>query len=63
MGVEMLERTPTVDAMSETAKHEHRTVTEHALASRRGVPYEVVRTTCEPCRRVLAERPLRRAAA
>ena len=54
---------PRVKAMSDTAKHEHRTVTEHALASRRGVPYEVLRTTCELCRRVLAEQPLRRAAA
>ena len=44
-------------------EHEHSTVTSHVLTQRGGVPYEVERTTCLRCRRVLAERPVRRAAA
>ena len=43
--------------------HRHQAVTTHAVKQRAGVPYEVERTTCTRCRRVLAERPLRRAAA
>jgi hypothetical protein len=43
--------------------HEHRAVTTYLLRRRSGVPYEVERTVCAACRRVLAERPLRRAAA
>jgi hypothetical protein len=44
-------------------RHEHRAVTTHLLRRRSGVPYEVERTVCAGCRRVLDERPLRRAAA
>ena len=43
--------------------HTHAPVTEHLLRQRRGVPYEVERTTCAACGKVLDERPLRRAAA
>ena len=43
--------------------HEHRAVTTYLLRRRSGVPYEVERTVCEACRRILEERPLRRAAA
>jgi NMD protein affecting ribosome stability and mRNA decay len=43
--------------------HKHTAVTTHAVAQRAGVPYELERTVCSQCRRVLAERPLRRAAA
>jgi hypothetical protein len=43
--------------------HEHTVVTTHALGQRRGVPYEVERAVCLECRRLLQERPLRRAAA
>ena len=43
--------------------HEHTAVTTHVVGQRRGVPYELERTVCSRCRRVLAERPLRRAAA
>ncbi|MBD0330754.1 MAG: hypothetical protein ICV64_11710 [Thermoleophilia bacterium] len=43
--------------------HTHEAVTEHALRQRAGVPYEVERVVCLACRRVLAERTLRRAAA
>jgi hypothetical protein len=43
--------------------HTHEAITEHALRQRAGVPYEVERVVCLACRRVLAERTLRRAAA
>lgn len=43
--------------------HKHIAVTVHALRQRGGVPYEVERTVCSACRRVLEERQLRRAAA
>ncbi len=43
--------------------HEHTAVTTHALSQRAGVPYEVERKVCSACRRVLDERPLKRAAA
>ena len=43
--------------------HRHTAVTTHALLQRDGVPYEVERVVCATCGRVLAERPLRRAAA
>lgn len=44
-------------------EHEHTAITLHALCQRSGVPYEVERVVCLACRRVLDERPLRRAAA
>lgn len=44
-------------------RHKHKAVTTHALRQRGGVPYEVERTICLDCRRVLGERPLRRAVA
>lgn len=44
-------------------RHKHRVVTLHALRQRSGIPYEVERQMCASCRRVLDERPLRRAAA
>jgi hypothetical protein len=43
--------------------HRHRALVTHELRQRAGVPYEVERTVCVECRRVLDERPLRRAAA
>jgi NMD protein affecting ribosome stability and mRNA decay len=46
-----------------TREHKHTAVTTHAINQRAGVPYEVERTVCSDCRRVLDERPLRRAAA
>jgi hypothetical protein len=48
---------------SASERHEHRAVTTYLLRRRSGVPYEVERTVCTACRRVLDERPLRRAAA
>jgi hypothetical protein len=43
--------------------HRHKAVTTHLLRQREGVPYEVERKLCSECRRVLDEKPLRRAAA
>ena len=43
--------------------HLHTDVRTFVLLQRLGVPYEVERTVCSECRRVLDERPLKRAAA
>jgi hypothetical protein len=43
--------------------HRHRAVSTHVLVQRGGVPYELERVVCRDCSRVLAERPVRRAAA
>jgi RNase P subunit RPR2 len=48
---------------SPAQKHQHTSVTVHAISQRNGVPYEIERTVCTSCRRVLDEKPLRRAAA
>jgi hypothetical protein len=43
--------------------HKHNAVSTHLVVQRAGVPYELERTVCSECSRVLAERPLRRATA
>jgi hypothetical protein len=43
--------------------HRHSGVQTYVLLQRLGIPYEVERTVCSECRRVLDERPLKRAAA
>lgn len=43
--------------------HRHHGVRTYVLLQRLGVPYEIERTVCSDCRRVLDERPVRRAAA
>jgi len=43
--------------------HRHTGVRSYVLLQRLGVPYEVERTVCSECRRVLDERPVKRAAA
>jgi hypothetical protein len=43
--------------------HRHRAVSTHVVAQRAGVPYELERTVCRGCSRVLSEKPLRRTAA
>ena len=43
--------------------HRHTEVRRYVLLQRLGVPYEVERTVCSECQRVLDERPLKRAAA
>ncbi len=46
-----------------TKQHRHGKVTTHVIGQRAGIPYELERTVCPECRRVLEERALRRAAA
>jgi hypothetical protein len=46
-----------------TLPHRHRAVSTRVVVRRAGVPYELERVVCSACDRVLAERPLRRAAA
>jgi hypothetical protein len=43
--------------------HTHTAVRTYVLSQKLGVPYEVERTVCAECRRLLDERPLKRAAA
>jgi len=43
--------------------HRHARVTTVFVGQRGGIPYELERTSCRVCKRVLAERPLRRTAA
>ena len=43
--------------------HTHTGVRTYVMSQRLGVPYEVERTVCAECRRLLEERPLKRAAA
>lgn len=53
----------TVSLHRKPALHAHKAVTKHALSQQAGIPYEIERTVCSDCGRVLRERPLRRAAA
>ena len=46
-----------------TAAHEHVAKRVHVLLQKAGVPYEIERTMCSECRRVLDERRLKRAVA
>jgi hypothetical protein len=43
--------------------HRHDRVTTVFVGQRGGIPYELERTSCSVCKRVLDERPLRRTAA
>jgi len=43
--------------------HKHTAITIHALHQRNGVPYEVERKVCADCRRLLDEKPVKRAVA
>jgi hypothetical protein len=49
--------------MHRTRLHRHSGVRTYVLLQRLGIPYEVERTVCSECRRVLDERPVKRAAA
>lgn len=46
-----------------STSHQHKAVTLHSIRQRSGVPYEFERRVCSDCKRVLDEKPLRRAAA
>ena len=43
--------------------HDHHAVTSLVLQQRDGVPYELERVVCDSCKKLLAERKVRRAAA
>jgi NMD protein affecting ribosome stability and mRNA decay len=43
--------------------HDHVAKRVHVLLQRAGVPYEVEQQVCTDCRRVLDEKPVKRAAA
>jgi NMD protein affecting ribosome stability and mRNA decay len=43
--------------------HRHRAVSRHVVVQKAGIPYELERTVCADCSRVLSERSLRRTAA
>ncbi len=43
--------------------HEHVATVVHVVLQKAGVPYEVERQVCQECRRVLDEKPVKRAAA
>jgi NMD protein affecting ribosome stability and mRNA decay len=43
--------------------HEHVAKRVHVLLQRAGVPYEMEQQVCEACRRVLDEKPVKRATA
>jgi NMD protein affecting ribosome stability and mRNA decay len=43
--------------------HEHDAKRVHVLLQRAGVPYEMEQQVCASCRRILDEKPVRRAAA
>jgi hypothetical protein len=47
----------------QTSEHRHTSVTMHSIRQRNGVPYEIERKVCPECKRILDEKPLRRAAA
>jgi hypothetical protein len=53
----------TRSATSFPREHRHTPVTTYALRQQAGIPYEVARTVCSGCGRLLAERRLRRTAA
>ena len=40
--------------------HRHRAVTARVVVQRSGIPYELERTICSGCARVLSERPVGR---
>jgi hypothetical protein len=48
---------------SDPIRHQHTATTTHVLKQREGVPYEIERVVCEACKKLLAERNVRRAAA
>ena len=43
--------------------HDHVAKRVHVLMQRAGVPYEVEQQVCTDCRRILDEKPVKRAAA
>jgi hypothetical protein len=52
-----------MSAQQQTSVHTHNTKVVHVLLQRAGIPYEMEQQICTSCRRVLDEKPVRRAAA
>lgn len=52
-----------MSAKHPTKVHEHVAERVHVLLQRAGVPYEIEQQVCSDCRRILEEKPVRRAAA
>jgi NMD protein affecting ribosome stability and mRNA decay len=50
-------------AQHSTQTHEHVAKRVHVLLQRAGIPYEIEQQVCADCSRVLAEKPVKRAAA
>jgi hypothetical protein len=48
--------------MTAPTPHDHTAVTTLVLLQRQGVPYEIERVVCDACKKLLAERQVRRAA-
>jgi hypothetical protein len=48
--------------MAVAATHRHQKLTTRVIVQRGGIPYELERTICSVCGRVLQEHPLHRAA-
>jgi len=46
---------------SRSEPHKHTSVTLLTIRQHNGVPYEIERKVCSACKRVLDEKPLRRA--
>lgn len=49
--------------MRSLPEHEHVVSVVHVVLPKAGVPYEVERRVCADCKRILDERPVKRAAA
>jgi NMD protein affecting ribosome stability and mRNA decay len=52
-----------MSTQQQTRVHTHNAKVVHVLLQRAGVPYEVEQRVCTSCRRILDEKPVKRAAA
>ena len=52
-----------MSAQQQNGIHTHNAQVVHVLLQRAGVPYEMEQQVCTSCRRILDEKPVKRAAA
>ena len=52
-----------MSAQQQSSIHTHSAKVVHVLLQRAGVPYEMEQQVCTSCRRILDEKPFKRAAA
>ena len=52
-----------MSAQQQNGVHTHDAKVVHVLLQRAGVPYEMEQQVCTSCRRILDEKPVKRAAA